>query len=342
MRSRRTSTQHQEAVSQRLALLSAHLAEGRGRAADDADDADDAADAADAEGGVTPAAGGEWWAGHTRVTALHAVPEPPAPPPAPPDPPAPVRIPVPGRHAARRRAAPAAAALLPETLRGRVGLAPAGVVVVALLAAVALALAAWQVLRDDPPPPVATGDPPAGDLVPVVADGPTPTSSVSAGAGAAVGTVTVDVAGRVRQPGIVVLDAGARVVDALDEAGGARAAVDLSALNLARVLVDGEQILVGASEAPASIPTAPEAGGSTGSTAPSGSSATTGAPATPVSLNSADQATLETLPDVGPVTAAAIIAWREEHGGFSAVTELIEVTGIGEVTLAQLTPLVTV
>ena len=57
--------------------------------------------------------------------------------------------------------------------------------------------------------------------------------------------MTVDVAGKVRRPGIAVLDAGARVVDALEAAGGARAGVDLTGLNLARVLVDGEQILVG-------------------------------------------------------------------------------------------------
>jgi competence protein ComEA len=145
--------------------------------------------------------------------------------------------------------------------------------------------------------------------------------------------VTVDVAGRVRRPGIVVLDAGARVVDALERAGGARPSVDLATLNLARPLVDGEQILVGVPGAAAAPPT-----GSGGVVPPAGGTA----PTALVDLNLADQALLETLPDVGPVTAQAIIAWREQHGGFTAVAELLEVDGIGDATLATLTPLVTV
>ncbi len=61
-----------------------------------------------------------------------------------------------------------------------------------------------------------------------------------------------------------------------------------------------------------------------------------------VDLNTADQATLETLPEVGPVTALAILAWRDEHGPFSAVEELLEVDGIGDATLATVAPHVTV
>ena len=61
-----------------------------------------------------------------------------------------------------------------------------------------------------------------------------------------------------------------------------------------------------------------------------------------VDLNTADQALLESLPEVGPVTAQAILAWREEHGGFTAVQELLEVDGIGPATLETLAPLVTV
>ena len=60
-----------------------------------------------------------------------------------------------------------------------------------------------------------------------------------------------------------------------------------------------------------------------------------------MSINTADQATLETLPGVGPVTAASIVAWREEHGAFAAVEELLEVSGIGPATLAELLPHVT-
>jgi competence protein ComEA len=140
--------------------------------------------------------------------------------------------------------------------------------------------------------------------------------------------VTVDVAGKVRRPGIAVLDAGARVVDALKAAGGARPGVDLSGLNLARVLVDGEQILVGV---PAPV-------GLAASAAPSA-----GAPGGPlVNLNTATETELDGLPEVGPVTAQAILSWRDEHGGFSSVDELLEVDGIGDATLAKLAPLVTV
>jgi competence protein ComEA len=141
--------------------------------------------------------------------------------------------------------------------------------------------------------------------------------------------VTVDVAGKVRRPGITVLDAGSRVVDAVKAAGGARRGVDLSSLNLARVLVDGEQIVVGG-QAPVTsgVPTAP------GGSAP--------VPGQLVNLNLASAVELEALPEVGPVTAAAIVSWRETNGAFSSVDELLEIDGIGEATLAQIAPYATV
>jgi competence protein ComEA len=116
-------------------------------------------------------------------------------------------------------------------------------------------------------------------------------------------------------------------VDAIRAAGGARPGVDLGALNLAQVLSDGEQVVVGSPAAPLSGPVA----------------ALSGAPPTSrlVSLNTADETALESLPEVGPVTAQAIIAWRTEHGGFSAVSQLLDVDGIGDATLAKLTPYVT-
>jgi competence protein ComEA len=153
--------------------------------------------------------------------------------------------------------------------------------------------------------------------------------AAAAGSAAPAGTVTVDVAGKVRRPGIAVLPAGARVVDALEAAGGARRGTDLSGVNLARVLVDGEQVVVGVPApasglAPAAVPSP-------------------GAPGTPlVNLNTADQTQLEALPEVGPVTAQSILSWREEHGGFTSVDELLEVDGIGDATLEQLAPYVTV
>ncbi len=230
----------------------------------------------------------------------------------------PAAVPMPGRHAARREVP-----LLPDTLRGRVALGPTQLTVVAVLVAVGLAVTAWWVLRGDPEPAPAV---PTVLATPAAAS--TPSLAVPSASPTDAGSVTVDVAGKVRRPGIVVLDAGARVVDALEAAGGARRGVDLASLNLARVLVDGEQIVVG--EPAGAAPPVPSG------TAPPG------APAPLVDLNLADQAELETLPGVGPVTATSIIAWRVEHGGFTAVAELLEVDGIGEKTLADLTPLVTV
>jgi competence protein ComEA len=215
-------------------------------------------------------------------------------------------VPVPGRHAAR----------------GRLTLGAAQLAVVAILVLAALAGTAWWVLGGRSPEVVAPAEPqPAADLL-SVSNGPSPSGSPSGGGG----SVTVDVAGKVRRPGIAVLDAGSRVVDALEAAGGARDGVDLTGLNLARVLVDGEQILVGLAEPTGVAATV------TGGTSPV---------ATLVNLNTADQVALESLPDVGPVTAQSILTWRSEHGAFTAVDQLLDVDGIGEVTLAKLAPYVT-
>jgi competence protein ComEA len=247
----------------------------------------------------------------------------------PPDPPV---LPRPGRHADRRRLA-----WSPLHLSRLPGLGAAQLAVLAVIAAVGVALTAWWVVRDQAEP-VAVPPQPAASVSPLVAAvpkddatggssaGPTGAEGTARTEGTA-GTVTVDVTGKVRRPGIVVLDTGARVVDALEAAGGERAGVDLSSINLARVLVDGEQIVVGGPQPP--VPVLP------------GGSAVPGAPPVLVNLNTAAQAELETLPDVGPVTALAIVAWREEHGGFTSVDELLEVDGIGEVTLEKLTPYVT-
>ncbi len=263
---------------------------------------------------TTPeAGGGEWWEAATRVRPVTPAPARSAAPNTSPAGPEPSSFPLPGRHAALRPGAGLAA---------RVPLTPAHLTVVALLVAVGLAVTAWWVVRSDAGPPLPAAEALAApDLVgPVVAAAQPELNEA---------TVTVDVAGRVRRPGIVVLDGGARVVDALEHVGGPRPGVDLSTINLARELVDGEQILVGLPGVGAT-PTVP------GGAPPAGS------PPALVDLNLANLDQLETLPDVGPVTAAAIVAWRDEHGSFTAVTELIEVDGIGDVTLEKLTPLVTV
>jgi competence protein ComEA len=215
-----------------------------------------------------------------------------------------------------------------------VALGPAQLALVAALVAGGLAVTCWWVVRGDArevsasPSLSSAPDELATPAEPVASSGSSPPASGAAGA--AEGTVTVDVTGKVRRPGIAVLDAGARVIDALEAAGGARRGVDLTSLNLARLLVDGEQIVVGVSAPPG-------VAGATAAPVPPGATA-----GPLVNLNTADQSLLETLPEVGPVTAEAIIAWRTEHGGFTAIDELLEVDGIGDATLATLTPHVTV
>ncbi|MFD9908286.1 helix-hairpin-helix domain-containing protein [Streptomyces sp. NPDC059063] len=152
-------------------------------------------------------------------------------------------------------------------------------------------------------------------------------------AGAAGGGVVVDVRGKVRSPGVQRLPAGSRVADALRAAGGVRPGTDTDDLNRARLLVDGEQVVVGG---PA--PTGPGAVAGGAAAAPTGApgAATTG----PVALNTATAEQLDTLPGVGPVLAQHIIDYRTEHGGFRSVDELREVTGIGDRRFADLQNLV--
>ena len=207
---------------------------------------------------------------------------------------------------------------------------------VAVVVAVGLAVTCWWLVRGSAHDAPALAAAPAPGLVSAsptvesVGDAPGAGSSAGPSTGAAPGTVTVDVAGKVRHPGIAVLDAGSRVVDALEAAGGARPGVDLTGLNLARVLVDGEQVVVGGpAPSGAAASASPPAGD------PSG-------PVTLVNLNTATESELDTLPEVGPVTAASILQWRDQHGGFTSVDELLEVDGIGEVTLGKLAPYVTV
>jgi competence protein ComEA len=306
---RRSATPQPDAVSRRLSLLSAELAAVRDIAVPD-DDPDPGP--------------------HTRVRALSAVPDLHAREPAVPSAPsassdAPA-LPEPGRHAARRPGPGVAQRLadrMPDTMRGRVRLTSAQLTLVALVVAAGLALATWWTVRSG-----STGEPvPAAAPAPSVVPGlETPGASLTPTAGPAATTVVVDVIGAVRRPGIVVLDTGSRVVDAIEAAGGARKGVDLSTLNQARLLVDGEQIAVG-------VPMAP---GVAASAAPSATATTL------VNLNTATEAQLEELPGVGPVTAQAIIDWRTSNGGFTSVEELLEVDGIGAATLADLAPYVTI
>jgi competence protein ComEA len=153
------------------------------------------------------------------------------------------------------------------------------------------------------------------------------------------GTVVVDVSGKVRHPGIQRLPAGSRVADALRAAGGVRSGTDLGTLNRARVLVDGEQVVVGG-DAPAPVPGSAPAPGTAGAGVPPGGAAAAPGPASPLSLNSATVEQLDTLPGVGPVLARHILDYRTQHGGFTSVDQLREVTGIGDRRFADLRDLV--
>ncbi|MBO3675199.1 ComEA family DNA-binding protein [Streptomyces sp. NEAU-YJ-81] len=239
---------------------------------------------------------------------------------------------------------------LPVWLQLRCGmeLRTVAALAVALLAAVAFAAYHFwtgrpQTVRaPDPEPPRAAPSEP----------GPMPRGRLTPSGGGR--TVVVDVTGKVRRPGLRKLPPGARVADALEAAGGVRPGADLSGLNRARPLVDGEQIVVGASAGgppgpgAAADPAAGAPNGPNGPNAPSdpnvangaNAPAGPGAPGGSVSLNSATAEQLDTLPGVGPVLARHIIDYRTQHGGFRSIDELREVNGIGERRFADLRPLV--
>jgi competence protein ComEA len=136
--------------------------------------------------------------------------------------------------------------------------------------------------------------------------------------------LVVHVVGAVRQPGLYRLKEGARVADAVSRAGGARPKADLSLVNLAAPVTDGQQVVVPVRAAQ-------------GSAAPVGTAPAAG----PVSLSSATVEQLDALPGVGPVTAQKIVEYRERHGAFSSIEELDAISGIGPARLEQLRELVT-
>jgi competence protein ComEA len=142
-------------------------------------------------------------------------------------------------------------------------------------------------------------------------------------------TLVVHVAGAVRRPGLVQLGAGARVADAVAAAGGPARNAELASVNLARPVVDGEQLVVLARGQGPAVAAPPAAGGPAASAAP-------------IDLNSATLEQLDTLPGVGPVLAQRILDWRSEHGRFGSTDELREVSGIGEATFADIKSLVRV
>ncbi|MEW2133713.1 ComEA family DNA-binding protein [Streptomyces sp. NPDC005435] len=217
---------------------------------------------------------------------------------------------------------------MPLWIQTRCGVERRGVIALAVVLLVAAALAAqhfWsgRTQTVSAPEVVHAKKPHAGPEEPSGAKFP-----VSVGGSAPPGgQIVVDVGGKVREPGIRELPAGSRVADALKAAGGMRPGVSAEGLNRARFLVDGEQILVGSTVAPAAPP---GPGGGTGA----------GGPVSPVSLNTATADQLDTLPGVGPVLAQHILDYRTRHGGFRAVEELKQVNGIGNSRFSDLKPLV--
>jgi len=133
------------------------------------------------------------------------------------------------------------------------------------------------------------------------------------------GDLVVDVTGAVRRPGVYRMPAGSRVDDAVARAGGAAPRAQLEAINLAARLADGQQVVV------------PER-------APGGGSAAVGVGSEegPISLGTATVEQLEQIEGIGPVTAGAIVEFRDEHGGLSSVDQLDQVSGVGPATMDSL------
>ncbi|WP_255218061.1 ComEA family DNA-binding protein [Microbacterium resistens] len=198
--------------------------------------------------------------------------------------------------------------LRPATPRFRLGIGAAVIVAIVVLSVtVGIGLVRGQgALHPDEPLPVTTEAPGASR-------GGVPAPGAA--------SVYVHVLGEVERPGLYVLGDGARVAEAVAAAGGTLASADLGSINLARPVSDGEQIMVAApgavAQAPGGVGGAPGAGGL-------------------IDLNTADAATLEELPRIGPALAARIIEWREQNGRFVAVDDLLAVPGIGEKLLAGL------
>jgi len=229
---------------------------------------------------------------------------------------------------------------VPEPLRNaRLDPGRRGMVVLVLVAAIAAVATAFGVWRDRPEPrPIETSTvaalsagaaSPAGMAVTT-----TPTTFDAAPAAT---QIVVSVTGLVASPGVVRLPADSRVADAIAAAGGAQPGANLTGINLAAKLADGDSVVVTDTPAPAGDRTATAQGSGAAGAGPAGPQ-----PSGVVNLNTADEAALDTLPGVGPVMAQNIVAWREANGKFTSIEQLQEISGIGPSRYAQIAGLVTV
>lgn len=162
--------------------------------------------------------------------------------------------------------------------------------------------------------------------------------------------IVVSVVGKVSNPGLVTLTDGARVADAVKAAGGVLPGTDVTALNLARKLADGEQIYVGIPIPPGAAAPPPDPAVPSDATSPDASTKKSKkgkgtaelAPGQKIDLNTASANDLESLPGVGDATAQRIVTWRSQHGSFNSIDQLRDVGGIGDAKFAKLKDLVTV
>lgn len=157
-----------------------------------------------------------------------------------------------------------------------------------------------------------------------------------------VAEIVVSVTGLVAAPGVVTLAPGARVADAVAAAGGAAPGANLTGLNLAARLADGDSVVVGSTPAAGDLASGVTGTQSAAGPADAAAGGSSGGATGLINLNTADEAALDTLPGVGPVMAQNILAWRESNGRFSSIEQLQEISGIGPSRYAQISPLVTV
>lgn len=252
---------------------------------------------------------------------------------------------VPGPGSLRERVLGAAGDRVPLAVRtARLAPSPraaAALAIVGLIAALVAAVGLWRARPHEVRAPLTVSTAGASSPAGVPPGGPA-NGSASTGSGSSPPTapgasptpsgarLVVDVVGPVRRPGVVRLPAGARVVDALAAAGGLKPGASPGMLNLAAVLADGQQIVVGASAPPGTGDTAD---------APAPAGATPVGPGGEpdlVDLNTATLEQLDGLPGVGPVLAQRILDWRTTNGRFTNVDQLAEVAGIGERKLADI------